>query len=582
MKQCLLKSLSSLAITLMCSSFTTKAQTLTTSSSCTPAQLTVTAMPMPYMLQWQQNGDSLGSSMAMWDTGKIVAQNGLTVNVYDIAIDTAGNLYVENNGTEVVKYPKGSNASTAGVVTAENGIQGISDIRVDIAGNLFVLDYDRNQVLEYPTGSNSTTSPIVVASGFLSPDYLFVDNADNIYLSDEAHNEVWYYQSGDTIGTVIAQNGILSPAAVFVDNSGNLFVSDADQKEVLEYPKGSNSTTAGTVVAADELGNSDELAQVVVDGNGNLYVQDPVYNGTNDSSVIYIYPKGSNASTAPVDSIMLPGALNSYEFYMDASGNIYAPSAVTNVVKKYSNIIVMTDSVKTGGNYTAIVNSFSGSFDTLSIMIGAPDTSVINRTVCDSLILNSMKYTSSGTYTQMLTNKSGCDSTLTLNLTVNTTPTVTVSGKDTILMGGSDTLVASGATTYSWNGGGTSDTLIVSPSTSTSYTVTGASSGCNSTVTFTVNIEILSGIQAITNGDNINLYPNPANTYVKLSFSDKLSADAIISIVAEAGQVISTSNVFVSKGTTMPIDISNLAAGVYFVKINTAGQTQVVRFVKSN
>ena len=40
----------------------------------------------------------------------------------------------------------------------------------------------------------------------------------------------------------------------------------------------------------------------------------------------------------------------------------------------------------------------------------------ISQVVCDSLTLNGFTYTSSGTYTQTLTNIAGCDSTLTINL----------------------------------------------------------------------------------------------------------------------------------------------------------------------
>jgi len=72
-------------------------------------------------------------------------------------------------------------------------------------------------------------------------------------------------------------------------------------------------------------------------------------------------------------------------------------------------------------------------------------------------------------------------------LTVNQ-PTVAISGITTICSGSSTTLTASGANTYLWsNGLGTSTSITVSPTNSTTYTVTGTDSN-NCTNTANVNI----------------------------------------------------------------------------------------------
>ena len=64
---------------------------------------------------------------------------------------------------------------------------------------------------------------------------------------------------------------------------------------------------------------------------------------------------------------------------------------------------------------------------------------------------------------------------------INQTPTVSANSQ-TICPGNTTTLTASGATTYSWNNGATTSTLSVSPIIATSYTVTGFSNGCSSTM----------------------------------------------------------------------------------------------------
>ena len=56
---------------------------------------------------------------------------------------------------------------------------------------------------------------------------------------------------------------------------------------------------------------------------------------------------------------------------------------------------------------------------TLNLTITSNSTSTTTATACDSLIWNGTVYDSSGVYTDTLTNSAGCDSIATLNLTIN-------------------------------------------------------------------------------------------------------------------------------------------------------------------
>ena len=109
------------------------------------------------------------------------------------------------------------------------------------------------------------------------------------------------------------------------------------------------------------------------------------------------------------------------------------------------------------------------------------DTLII-VTACASYTLNNQTYDSSGVYTQLLTNFIGCDSMVTLNLTIDSIPVV-LANNDTICAGQEAVLSASGAEFYFWSTGATADTLVVNPDTTTSYTVTGVTAGCISTPT---------------------------------------------------------------------------------------------------
>ncbi|HWY99177.1 MAG TPA: hypothetical protein VNY36_08835, partial [Bacteroidia bacterium] len=129
--------------------------------------------------------------------------------------------------------------------------------------------------------------------------------------------------------------------------------------------------------------------------------------------------------------------------------------------------------------------------------------------------------TTSTTYTVTGTTVGCASAPKTVAVTVNTTPTITASGlPTTICSGSSTTLTASGATTYSWNTGATTSSIIVSPTTSTTYTVTGTTVGCASapkTVAVTVNptptITVIPVAPTICPGGNVTLTASGALTY---------------------------------------------------------------------
>jgi len=72
-------------------------------------------------------------------------------------------------------------------------------------------------------------------------------------------------------------------------------------------------------------------------------------------------------------------------------------------------------------------------------------------------------------------------------VTVLNVPTVTVNSP-TLCSGQQVTLTASGATSYSWNTGATTPTIVVSPASTTQYTVSGTTSGCTSSTVSTVQV----------------------------------------------------------------------------------------------
>lgn len=127
--------------------------------------------------------------------------------------------------------------------------------------------------------------------------------------------------------------------------------------------------------------------------------------------------------------------------------------------------------------------------------------------------------TSNTTYTVSGTSAEGCTTNSIKSVTVNVLPLVIITGNASICSGVSASLSASGANTYSWNTGASSSQLVVTPSSNTSYSVTGYSAeGCqaDAIVTITVNtlpVVTINGASTICAGNSTSLIANGASTY---------------------------------------------------------------------
>jgi gliding motility-associated-like protein len=102
------------------------------------------------------------------------------------------------------------------------------------------------------------------------------------------------------------------------------------------------------------------------------------------------------------------------------------PIPVTNLVRTIcagESFTVGNSSYATTGNYQVILSAFTGcdSIVNLNLTVRAPITTTLNRAICQgaTFTVGASTYNTSGTYTNVLTSVTGCDSTVTLNLVVN-------------------------------------------------------------------------------------------------------------------------------------------------------------------
>ncbi len=130
-----------------------------------------------------------------------------------------------------------------------------------------------------------------------------------------------------------------------------------------------------------------------------------------------------------------------------------------------------------------------------------------------------------GTYTCIVNSAANCPDTIVFSITGPATPTVTVAPpKDTICSGGNVTLNASGATTYTWSpatglNATTGASVTANPTTNTTYTVVGITSGCTDsaktviTVTPGLPITITPPSGTICSGASVGLTASGSSTY---------------------------------------------------------------------
>lgn len=189
--------------------------------------------------------------------------------------------------------------------------------------------------------------------------------------------------------------------------------------------------------------------------------------------------------------------------------------------------------------------------------------------------------TVSTTYTVIGQNQFGCTGLATQVVNVNGLPSINVGAPNNqICLGESINLSASGANSYTWSSISsylTGQQVVVSPNTSVTYNITGTdANGCVGSTTFQLSVNACTGItETTTTASGIKVFPNPSNGVFVVEFNN--DSDKTVEITDLAGRVVMTGS---SNQKTASINISHLASGVYYAKLKTNNNVEVVKIVK--
>jgi Peptidase M60, enhancin and enhancin-like/N-terminal domain of M60-like peptidases/Secretion system C-terminal sorting domain len=219
---------------------------------------------------------------------------------------------------------------------------------------------------------------------------------------------------------------------------------------------------------------------------------------TASGAMYYQWSNGETGNTITVS----PNATTTYTVIGKTAGFSAAPVSAEVTVNPIPDVSVNNTSICAGQSATLTAS-------------GAETYAWSNGESSASIIVSPTETT---TFTVIGTTAGCAAAPLTAEVTVNPVPEVSV-GNAIICAGQSATLTASGAETYAWSNGESSASIIVSPTETTTFTVTGTTSGCTAAPMMAeviVNpVPVVSvGNASICAGQSATLMASGAETYI--------------------------------------------------------------------
>ena len=343
----------------------------------------------------------------------------------------------------------------------------------------------------------------------------------------------------------------------------SFFISNPDCSLILDVL--CSTGPAPTAVAAWPPNQTCEGMDVTMNGYGSTNTTDYYWDITDGSSNFF--------STAGNFTTTL--TTNTWTFNLEADGScltdIDGPFVLT-VNPPLNPTINVTDEncIAADGAITITITGGDG---------GPYNYSINNNTTIEGV----GTYTGliSGDYPYILTDNNNCETTGTINVGNINTFAPTITPDLTNPPATPQDLTVTGGTTWTWyanEGGGpiqigTTQTINVAPTVTTEYVCSVEDgSGCDAELTVTITVD--PGIGFAENWiDGFQIYPNPTEGNFSIIFNLQDAMDMNIDIVNILGQQVFSSGFTDVKNQSINFDLNSVAAGIYFVTIQSGGES---------
>jgi hypothetical protein len=508
-------------------------------------------------------------------TSKVLG-GALADRAYSIVVDGSGNIYTTGDFSSTVDFDPGigaSNITSAGgsdvfVHKMSSCTQPASPLNTTPSANLFICSNNSTMLTASGTGTvtwyASATSTTVLSTGL------------NYTTPVLAAGTYTYYAEALTCLTSATRTAFtltVNPTPTITVNSGSVCIGSA----FIVVPNGANTYT----YMNSATGNSCSVSPAA---NTNFSLVGTSVAGctsTATSSITVVsLPNIVASSSSPTvcagSSITLfAGGATTYTWVSGPNTSTYNVSPIvftTYTVNGTTNGCSSNDVISIGVFTSPTVNInpssstiCSGSSATLSA--NGANTYTWNAAIVSPSVSVSPSTTTTYTVAGII---GSCTDTETISISVSASPTISISASsNTICAGQTATLsIVGAASSYTWNTGPTSTSIVVSPTTTTSYTAAAFNGSCYGIATTNILVNTCTGIYEVENDKRISIYPNPNNGF----FNIVIPVKGTYNIINAIGQTIST---FVIEEDNQQLEMNNLTQGVYYV-IGKSAKSKIV------
>ncbi|MDN3493749.1 T9SS type A sorting domain-containing protein [Winogradskyella bathintestinalis] len=384
---------------------------------------------------------------------------------------------------------------STGETTASIAVNPLEDTTYTVVvSNNFCSHSDDVTVFAVPAPELSLSDNVVIING--NSTTLEVSGADSyLWSTGETTPSITVNPNETTTYSVTgySENGCESIAQVIVTvapqlvaNAGNDVSICAGESITLNATGGNNylwntgetsasialtptTTTTYTVTVSDNQGNSDsDTVTIIVNELPILSISEAITIFEGESTVLtvngtdtYLWNTGETSNAIEVS----PSETTTYSVTGISASNCETSQEVT--------VTVLPE-----------VNANAGN----DISICAGESIILNATGGSSYLWNTGETTASitlvptttSTYTVTVSDEQGNSDSDNVTVIVNELPSITVSENITISIGESTNLEANGAETFIWSTGDTTNSIVVNPTQTTTYAVSGSIGSCSS------------------------------------------------------------------------------------------------------